>query len=122
MEKNIVVLEGDGIGPEACAQMIGALNAVGVVFGHEFIIDKRDFGAGSWVKNGSVFPDETKNACDGADAILKGPVGDAKISKLIKDPRDSPEIGGILALRSRLTRSLTFGRYCFKRACTTSRR
>ncbi len=36
MEKNIVVIEGDGIGPEVTRQAVKVLNAIAEQFGHEF--------------------------------------------------------------------------------------
>lgn len=101
VEKNIAILKGDGIGPEIMQEAIKIIHITAEVFGHHFNYTCVPFGASAWKKENDVFPGKTKEICDVSDAILKGPVGDSTITKEIKDPTKSPEIGGILALRKR---------------------
>ena len=44
MKKNIVLLKGDGIGPEIVDQAVKALDAVGKKFGHVFTYEEVDIG------------------------------------------------------------------------------
>jgi len=75
LKKSIAILEGDGIGPEIMTETIKVLNAISEKYGYEFTLIKADFGAASFFKNGHPFPDATKEICDDADAIIKGPIG-----------------------------------------------
>ena len=50
---------------------------------------------------GSAFPEETKQVCDGADAILKGPVGLSYEESQQIPVEEQPERGAILPLRAR---------------------
>ncbi len=100
-EKRIVLLDGDGIGPEIVSEAEKVMKAIEQKYGHNFEYIHAPFGACAWKSEGRVFPEKTKELCDSADAIVKGPVGDPEISKLIKNPQENPEIGGILAIRKR---------------------
>jgi 3-isopropylmalate dehydrogenase len=75
MEKNIVVIEGDGIGPEVTRQSIKVLNALGERFDHEFQYSYYLMGAVAIDKTGNPLPDETIEAALGSDAILFGAIG-----------------------------------------------
>ncbi len=101
-EKHIIaVLEGDGIGPEIVAVALKVLQAVESGSGHEFELRRAAFGGKAWFDCGSAFPEETKQVCDGADAILKGPIG-LSFEESKKIPVDEqPERGALLPLRSR---------------------
>jgi 3-isopropylmalate dehydrogenase len=100
MEKNIVVIEGDGIGPEVTRQAVKVLNAVGEQFGHEFNYKYCLMGAVAIDKTGNPLPDETIEACLNSDAILFGAIGHPKYDN---DPsaKVRPE-QGLLKLRQRL--------------------
>ncbi len=63
MEKNIVVIEGDGIGPEVTRQAVKVLNAIAEQFGHEFHYRYCLMGADAIDKTGNPLPDETIEAC-----------------------------------------------------------
>ena len=99
MNANIVVLSGDGIGPEVTAEAIKVLNAVGQRFGHGFDYDHQLMGGCAIDAKGTSLPDETLDACKKADAILLGAVGGPKWD----DPNaaDRPE-RGLLAMRKEL--------------------
>jgi 3-isopropylmalate dehydrogenase len=100
MNKNIVVIEGDGIGPEVTRQSIKILNAVAEKFGHEFNYTYCLMGADAIDKTGNPLPDETIEAALNSDAILFGAIGHPKYDN---DPtaKVRPE-QGLLKLRKSL--------------------
>ncbi|HEX2266127.1 MAG TPA: 3-isopropylmalate dehydrogenase [Solirubrobacterales bacterium] len=88
----IVVLPGDGIGPEIVAAAREILDALG-----EFSYDERLMGGCSIDEHGVALTDEVLDACQGADAVLLGAVGGPKWDTTDPDaPR--PE-QGLLGLR-----------------------
>ena len=76
MDFKIALLEGDGIGPEVIAEGVKALEAVGKKFGHTFSYTRALVGAAAIDAVGNPFPDETLKACQQADAIYFGTLGD----------------------------------------------
>jgi len=101
MKKRIAVLEGDGIGPEITAEGIKVLKAIEKKYKHEFVLEYAPFGAAAYFSQGDPFPEQTKEVCDRADAIVKGPVGLA-LEEMEKIPQDKrAEVGAILPLRQR---------------------
>lgn len=101
MKKLIAVLEGDGIGPEIMAEGIKVLQAVEKKFNHDFELVYAPFGASAYFTDNSPFPEKTKQICDKADAIIKGPVG-LPVEKMKTIPQHlRPEAGAILPLRKR---------------------
>ncbi len=101
MEKKIAILEGDGIGPEITDEGLKILTEIEKKFGHHFERVYAPFGASAYFNEGHPFPEKTKQVCDEADAIIKGPVGLA-IDKMKTIPQElRPEIGAILPLRKR---------------------
>ena len=59
MKKNIVVLAGDGIGPEITGAAVEVLRRVAEKYGHEFAFDYKDMGGCAIDKFGVPLPDET---------------------------------------------------------------
>jgi len=101
MHTKIAVLEGDGIGPEIVREAIKALKAVERKFGHAFELIHAPFGAQAYFSEGSPFPERTRQICDAADVIIKGPVG-LSVERMEEiPPQFRPEIGAILPLRRR---------------------
>src|ERR1700742_2599507 len=100
MQKNIVVIEGDGIGPEVTRQAIKVLNAIAEQGGHEFNYTYCLMGADAIDKTGSPLPDETIESCLSSDGILFGAIGHPKYDN---DPtaKVRPE-QGLLKLRKSL--------------------
>src|SRR5580704_294998 len=100
MHKHIVVIEGDGIGPEVTRQAIKVLNAVAQAGGHEFNYSYHLMGACAIDKTGNPLPDETIEAALNSDAILFGAIGHPKYDN---DPtaKVRPE-QGLLKLRKSL--------------------
>lgn len=99
MHTKIVLLPGDGIGPEVVAEGVKALKAVADRFGHVFEFTEALIGGIAIDTTGSPLPDETLAACRTSDAVLLGAVGGPKWS----DPRAAvrPE-QGLLAIRAGL--------------------
>lgn len=95
MNYNIVVLDGDGIGPEICAGAIKVLNAVGKKYGHTFYFDHRLIGGCAIDKCGVPLPDETVKACLNSDSVLLGAVGGYKWDNLPVDVRPEKGLLGI---------------------------
>jgi 3-isopropylmalate dehydrogenase len=89
----IVLLPGDGIGPEVAAEARLVLELVAP----DVTIDERPIGAAAIRAAGSPLPDETRDACLAAVAVLKGPVGDPEF-----DGADMRPEQGLLALRAAL--------------------
>src|SRR5258708_1074776 len=100
MEKNIVVIEGDGIGPEITRQSVKVLDAIGERFGHTFNYTHCLRGADGIEKTGNALRDENIEACLNSDAILFGAIGHPKYDN---DPsaKVRPE-QGLLKLRKSL--------------------
>ncbi len=95
----IVLLPGDGIGPEVTAAAREVLAAVAEQRGHDFHFDTRLIGGAAIDATGEALPADTLAACERADAVLLGAVGGPKWS----DPaaRVRPE-QGLLGLRRAL--------------------
>ncbi|UPG94233.1 3-isopropylmalate dehydrogenase [Luteibacter aegosomatissinici] len=96
---NIVVLPGDGIGPEVAAAGVAVLRAVAERFGHAFSFTEHAIGGDAIDRFGDPLPQETRDALLACDAILLGAVGGPKWS----DPsaKVRPE-QGLLAMRKML--------------------
>lgn len=78
MEKNILVLSGDGSGPEIMKEGVKDLEAIAEKYGHKFDLIYAPFGAQAYYEHGATFPEDTKKKCLDVDSIAKGPVGLAK--------------------------------------------
>ena len=99
MSKNVLILPGDGIGPEIIAVASGVLNALREQHGLEIDVAEGLLGGGAYEQTGKPLPDETLAAAKKADAILLGAVGGPQWDKIERDLR--PE-RGLLKLRSEL--------------------
>jgi 3-isopropylmalate dehydrogenase len=99
MKANIILLPGDGIGPEVVAEAVRILEIIAGKGGHTFSFTERLMGGCSIDKFGSSLTEETLADCQAADAVLLGAVGGPKWD----DPqaKDRPE-RGLLALRKGL--------------------
>ena len=76
MNASILLLPGDGIGPEVVAAAERVLQAVARRFNHNFTLTRATIG-GAALKTGlAPLPDETLAAARASDAILLGAVGD----------------------------------------------
>ncbi len=99
MDAKIVLLPGDGIGPEVVAEGQKALNAVARKFEHRFTFETCLIGGCAIDATGSALPDATTAACKSSQAVLLGAVGGPKWD----DPRAKtrPE-AGLLKIRKEL--------------------
>lgn len=95
----IVVLDGDGIGPEVVREGVLVLEAIARRFGHTFAFESHLIGGAAIDATGSALPKQTSTACDTADAVLLGAVGGPKWSDPSAPVR--PE-QGLLAIRKQL--------------------
>jgi len=99
MEADIILLPGDGIGPEVVGAAAAVLQAVAARSGHTFYMREYLLGGCAIDAHGTPLPPETLEACRRADAVLLGAVGGLKWD----DPNASvrPE-QGLLGLRKAL--------------------
>jgi 3-isopropylmalate dehydrogenase len=96
MVQRVVLLPGDGIGPEIIRSALEVLSAAGVELDYE----EHLFGGASIDAHGTALTDETLEACRSADAVLLAAVGGPKWDTT--DPnRPRPE-QGLLGLRKGL--------------------
>lgn len=77
MKKNILVIPGDGIGPEVTAWGKAVLIEIAELSGHEFTFDEGLMGHAAIEAEGNPLPDETLEKARRSDAILFGAVGHA---------------------------------------------
>ena len=96
MEYRIVLLKGDGIGPEIIDEAVKCLAAVGEKFGHSFAYDEQLIGGAAIDAVGEPLPQATVDACLASDAVLMGAVGGPKWDKIPSEIR--PEVG-LLGIR-----------------------
>src|SRR5262249_14289186 len=95
----LVLLAGDGIGPEIVAEAKRVLERVATKFGHEFTFEDHLIGGIAIDATGDPLPPETLAAAQASDAVLLGAVGGPKWD----DPRAKtrPE-QGLLGIRRAL--------------------
>jgi 3-isopropylmalate dehydrogenase len=96
MTHKIVLLPGDGIGPEIIAPTVEVLNALGTAFDYE----EHLFGGASIDAFDTALTDETLTACRAADAVLLAAVGGPKWDTT--DPAKPRPEQGLLGLRKGL--------------------
>ena len=99
MNATVLVLPGDGIGPEVTTAAAGVLEAVGARFNHTFHIRTAAIGGAALRRGLRALPDDTLAAARTADAILLGAVGDPSYDRA--DAAERPE-AGLLAIRQAL--------------------
>jgi 3-isopropylmalate dehydrogenase len=78
MASKIVLLPGDGVGPEVVAQARAVLEAVAKRGGKNFSFETCLMGGIAIDETGEALPAETLAACQKADAVLLGAVGGPK--------------------------------------------
>ena len=99
VNKNILFLPGDGIGPEVCEEAKKVLLSVNELFGLDFKVSEELVGGDAFEKTGNPLPNQTLEAAKSADAILLGAVGGPVWDDLDYELR--PE-RALLGLRSEL--------------------
>ncbi len=99
MSDRIVVLPGDGIGPEVVDGALTVLAAVGRRFGHRFEVQTCAIGGAATRSVGVPLPDATLEACREARAVFLGAVGDPAYDAA---PRHLKPETALLSLRQSL--------------------
>jgi 3-isopropylmalate dehydrogenase len=99
MKLNILVVAGDGIGPEVTDEAVALLKDVAALGGHEFNFSERRIGGVAIVQDGTPLPAGTLTAALASDAVLLGAVGGNEFNSMAPDKR--PE-AGLLGLRAAL--------------------
>ncbi|MEW8626148.1 MAG: 3-isopropylmalate dehydrogenase [Candidatus Thiodiazotropha sp.] len=99
MSKQILILPGDGIGPEIVTEAVKVLAALRDRFGFDVEMDEALVGGAAIDATGGPLPEATLDLAKEADAILLGAVGGPKWEQL--DISIRPE-KGLLGLRSAL--------------------
>ncbi|HEV2532639.1 3-isopropylmalate dehydrogenase [Phenylobacterium sp.] len=90
---DLLLLPGDGIGPEVIAQV----KRIAARLAPDLTLDERPFGGASFDQLGTPLSDETLAAARAAKAVLMGAVGGPKWSGA---PRDRRPEAGLLGLRA----------------------
>ncbi|MGN6545299.1 MAG: 3-isopropylmalate dehydrogenase [Aureliella sp.] len=99
MQATIVLLPGDGIGPEIVSQAARVLATIASRFGHTFQCPEHLIGGIAIDRTGDPLPPDTVAACKASDAVLLGAVGGPKWD----DPsaKTRPE-AGLLRIRKEM--------------------
>jgi len=99
MSKQILVLPGDGIGPEIVAEAVKVLEAANEKYRLDLQLSFDELGGAAVDKYGVPLADETLERARAVDAVLLGAVGGPKWDGI--DPAIRPE-RGLLKIRSQL--------------------
>src|SRR3990167_5975525 len=99
MSKQILILPGDGIGPEIMAEAVKVLRLANEKFDLGFELSFDQLGGAAYEQYGVPLADETLARARAADAILLGAVGGPQWDAI--DPALRPE-RGLLKIRSQL--------------------
>ena len=99
MTQKLVILPGDGIGPEIVAEAVKIINWLSEHAGFDVALEHDLIGGQAYDEYGVPLADETLEKCRNADAILMGSVGGPKWDGVDYDKR--PE-AGLLRLRKEL--------------------
>src|SRR5262245_19855244 len=91
---DVVVIPGDGIGPELTEATVGVLEAVAKAADFDLVLTPHEAGASLYRRTGRVMTDETLEACRRAHGVLKGPVGDPGVRA--PDGTEAGVLGGVL--------------------------
>jgi 3-isopropylmalate dehydrogenase len=97
MSKQVVLLAGDGIGPEITGAALEVLSAVA---GDQLAYEEHLVGGAAIDAHGTALTDEALEACRGADAVLLAAVGGPKWDTT--DPGAPRPEQGLFALRKEL--------------------
>jgi 3-isopropylmalate dehydrogenase len=99
MSPRVVSLPGDGVGPEVTAAALSVLSSVCEEAGIELSVEERPIGGRAIDELGTPLPEETREACRAADAVLLGAVGGPRWDHLRGPMRCE---AGLLGLRREL--------------------
>ena len=90
----VIVIAGDGIGPEVTQAALAVLEAVQAKDGFRLVLEPHSAGAGHYRETGRAMDEATLAACRAADGVIKGPVGDPAVRH--PDGTEAGTLGGIL--------------------------
>jgi 3-isopropylmalate dehydrogenase len=96
MKLNVLLLPGDGIGPEVTAEAVRVLGRVAEKFKHEVSLTEGLLGGVAIHKTGSPLPEDTVKLALEADATLMGAVG---LPEFDNAPPDQRPEKGLLGVR-----------------------
>ena len=99
MNLNVLILPGDGIGPEVTAEAVRVLEHVGLKFKHNLKLSEGLLGGVAIHKTGTPLPEDTLAKALEADATLMGAVGLPEFDNA--PPERRPE-KGLLGIRKAL--------------------
>jgi len=94
---HLIVLPGDGIGPEITDSTVRVLECVNRALSLDLTFDSHEIGLARQEKDGTTFPPSVLDACRTADGILLGPISTADYP-----PRDRGGINASAELRIQL--------------------
>jgi len=97
--RTVVILPGDGIGPEIVAEARRVLETLDASHDLGLMFEQHDFGGAAYDAHGDPLPTTVLDACRGADAILLGAIGGPQYDAV---PRGLRPERGLLRLRSEL--------------------
>jgi 3-isopropylmalate dehydrogenase len=99
MQRQIMLLPGDGVGVEVTREAAGCLDEIAKRFDHRFEFSTGLIGGAALDQFGLPLPDETMKTCLASDAVLLGAVGAPQYDN--NPPKLKPETG-LLGLRAGL--------------------
>ncbi|RJS95023.1 3-isopropylmalate dehydrogenase [Salinisphaera sp. Q1T1-3] len=99
MTSRILVMSGDGVGPEICREAVRVLDALVSDHGLDVELDEALVGGAAYDAEGDPLPPTSLAAAREADAVLFGAIGGPQWDGL---PRASRPESGLLRLRSEL--------------------
>ncbi len=98
-ELDVLVLPGDGVGPEVTAQAVRVLEWFADRRGLPLRLTERGFGIVNWQRHRTMMPEETWERITTADAILFGSVGTLDQGEI---PAEERRKGSLLRMRKAL--------------------
>src|SRR5438552_18974637 len=103
MKKTIVLLPGDGIGPEVTRAAATVLRECAHEFHHQFDFEEHPVGGAAIDVTATTLPNATLDACKKSDAVFLGAVGGTKWDSL---PVGQLPQSGVQAQRVGVARSV----------------
>src|SRR5207245_8830258 len=97
MALKLVLLAGDGVGPEVMREGVKVLKAVESAYGVSFDLTPFPCGGQHYLETGEEWPDGAFESCKAADAILLGAVG---LPEAVVPNGDVAGVGVVVGLRS----------------------
>ena len=96
-KNNILVLPGDGIGPEVCYEAIKVLKHLNDIYKLDIVIEESAVGGSAYEEFGNPLPEDTLKVAKEADAILLGAVGGPKWDNIDYELRPERALLGLRA-------------------------